>query len=188
MEPENNKVIKSFGECFKNIKRVHVLMDVKSLGDIAVFLTSSLLLSHGIRRDVVSVIKLKNSWLCVPGFRVRHLRPDFDSALGWVRAVLKRSQNEVLGSIKLSKLYFSHNEFKVVKVLCNLNSSFQRIKQMMLTSFYDKVIFEYYSDVININDNEEALDLFGVECKYAPILMNISLDRIDENKKPLLFK
>ncbi len=61
----------------------------KSIAEAARFLAASLLISHGIRRDAVAAVRVGGRWIIAPGSRVRHLRPDADTAEGWVRAVLR---------------------------------------------------------------------------------------------------
>ena len=69
--------------------RLHVLPDPKSAWEAAAFIASSLLLSHGIRRDTAALVRVGGKWILAEGARVRQLRPDADSAEGWVRAVLR---------------------------------------------------------------------------------------------------
>ena len=57
--------------------------------EAARFLAASLLISHSIRRDTVAAIRVGGKWIIASGARVRHLRPDADTAEGWVRAVLR---------------------------------------------------------------------------------------------------
>jgi hypothetical protein len=73
----------------RGYKRVHVYTNPEDALDVAKFIAGSLLLSHGIRRDTVAVVRLKDLWLIAPGDRVRHLRPDEETLEGWVKAVLK---------------------------------------------------------------------------------------------------
>jgi hypothetical protein len=69
--------------------RVHIAVGRLSLEEAAVFLASALLTSHGIRRDTLAIINIKNTYIIIPGWSVRHLRPDLDTARGWIRAVLR---------------------------------------------------------------------------------------------------
>ncbi len=69
--------------------RLHVLPDPRSLWEAASFIASSLLLSHGIRTDAAALVRVRGQWILAEGARVRQLRPDADSAEGWIRAVLK---------------------------------------------------------------------------------------------------
>jgi hypothetical protein len=73
----------------RGYKRVHIYTNPEDALDVAKFIAGSLLLSHGIRRDTVAVVRLKDLWLIAPGDRVRHLRPDEETLEGWVKAVLK---------------------------------------------------------------------------------------------------
>ncbi len=61
----------------------------RSLYEAARFIASALLLSHSIRLDAVAAVRVSGSWVVARGSRVRHLRPDADTAEGWLRAVLK---------------------------------------------------------------------------------------------------
>ena len=69
--------------------RLHVLPTPRSTWEAAAFIASSLLLSHGIRRDAAALVRVGGKWILAEGSRVRQLRPDADSAEGWVRAVLR---------------------------------------------------------------------------------------------------
>ena len=71
------------------MERIHVSLTPLNTRDAAIFLASALLVSHGVRRDSTAVVKLSRprSWLLARGDSVRHLRPDVDSAEGWIRAV-----------------------------------------------------------------------------------------------------
>ena len=69
--------------------RRHILADPASLGEIARFLVNTLLLSHSIRRDTVAIALVGDRVLVAPGSTLRQLRPDQESAEGWLRAVLR---------------------------------------------------------------------------------------------------
>ncbi len=45
-------------------------------------------MSHGVRRDATAVFEHTGKYVVVNGDKVRHLRPDQDSAEGYIRAVL----------------------------------------------------------------------------------------------------
>jgi hypothetical protein len=68
--------------------RVHVLLGRHKPRITAGFLVSSLLISHGVRSDATAVFQYADKYVLVDGSRVRHLRPDQDSAEGYVNAVL----------------------------------------------------------------------------------------------------
>jgi hypothetical protein len=74
-------------------RRIHYYPNPQNIEEAALFLTSSLLLSHGIRRDTVSIICFRNKTIVLPGDRARHLRPDMESAKGWIKAVLFKRRN-----------------------------------------------------------------------------------------------
>jgi hypothetical protein len=82
-------VVMGVGFEVRGYRRVHVYADPRDLLDVARFIAGALLLSHGIRRDTVAVVKLGDSWLVAPGDRVRHLRPDEETLEGWIKAVLR---------------------------------------------------------------------------------------------------
>ncbi|MFN4045858.1 MAG: hypothetical protein ACK4H7_00775 [Acidilobaceae archaeon] len=73
----------------KAYRRHHIYPDPESPLDAARFIANALLLSHGIRRDTVVSVRIKDKWLTVYGDKVRHLRPDEESLEGWIKAVLK---------------------------------------------------------------------------------------------------
>lgn len=72
-------------------RRLHVYLDPEDELDVAKFFAGSLLLSHGIRRDTVAVVRFKGLWLIARGDKVRHLRPDEETLEGWIKAVLRGS-------------------------------------------------------------------------------------------------
>ncbi len=69
--------------------RVYIYPRPRNYYDAAMFLVNSLLISHGIRRDALAIVRVGSRWVLAPGASVRHLRPDADTAIGWVRAVLR---------------------------------------------------------------------------------------------------
>ena len=73
----------------EGLVRVHVLPSWPGVYEAGVFIASSLLVSHGVRRDSAALVARGDYWLVARGDRVRHLRPDADSLEGWVRAVLR---------------------------------------------------------------------------------------------------
>ena len=178
-----------YKKCLEEAKRVHILLTPQSLEHVATFLVSSLLLSHGIRKDTVSIVKLSKLWLCAPGSSLRHLRPDLDSSVGWVKAVLRNRKREVLGSVKLRDLpSFDRHGFERFSVLCSSQGK-EIIKNedvwwSMFSGYKGNKILVEYSER---GDVMKANKVFTMEisCKYAPVLINISLDRIEEGKKPV---
>ncbi|MCE4625521.1 MAG: hypothetical protein F7C35_06625 [Desulfurococcales archaeon] len=81
-------------------RRVHLLPDPGSFNEAAAFLSSSLLLSHSIRRDTLAIVVLKRGVIAAPGDHVRQLRPDLESSTGWLRAVL-RGKWKGLGAVMM---------------------------------------------------------------------------------------
>ena len=81
--------------------RIHVLPGPVDLDEAASFLVSSLLLSHGIRRNTVAIVELDIGLLAAPGWSLRQLRPDLETATGWVRAVLYKGKARGLGALIL---------------------------------------------------------------------------------------
>jgi len=68
--------------------RIHVLPEWPGPQEAAGFLVSSLLISHGIRREALALIRVRGGLLAAPGWTLRQLRPDLDTAEGWLRAAL----------------------------------------------------------------------------------------------------
>ncbi len=80
----------------RGYRRIHVYTNPESLLDAAKFIAGALLLSHGIRRDTVAVVKLRDVWLIALGDKVRHLRPDEETLEGWIKAVLRGARLGVI--------------------------------------------------------------------------------------------
>ena len=100
------------------VARLHVLARPSPIGEAARFIASALLVSHGIRRDTMAVVLLESGeWIVVRGWEARHLRPDIDSAIGYVRAVLRgaRLGGEVVeeppGSVGVCRAVGGEGEF-----------------------------------------------------------------------------
>ncbi len=83
-------------------KRLHVYLNPKNLSDAASFIVGSLALSHSIRRDTIAVVALRKAVIAAPGSTIRQLRPDLESATGWLRAVL-RGKHRGLGALLLDE-------------------------------------------------------------------------------------
>lgn len=60
----------------------------KCSGELASIISSSLLISHGIRRNVKLYVLFNEGYLYIDGRNVRNLRPDYESMCGLVRAAL----------------------------------------------------------------------------------------------------
>ncbi|BAA80735.2 hypothetical protein APE_1734.1 [Aeropyrum pernix K1] len=71
-----------------SVGRVHIGAAGSPL-EAGVFLSSSLLLSHGVRQGVSAAVRLGGKWIVVRSSEVRRLYPDADSLEGWVKAVLR---------------------------------------------------------------------------------------------------
>ncbi|MCE4603847.1 MAG: hypothetical protein F7B20_02635 [Aeropyrum sp.] len=67
--------------------RIHVGI-ASSILEAGEFLSSALLISHGLRTNVVVAVRFRNVWIVAGPGGVRHLYPDAPSLEGWVRAVL----------------------------------------------------------------------------------------------------
>ena len=78
--------------------RRHMLTAKTGLGEAARFLVNALLLSHSIRRDTVAIVQVGDKLIVAPGSSLRQLRPDQESAEGWIRAVL-RGRGKGLGAV-----------------------------------------------------------------------------------------
>lgn len=55
-------------------------------GELTSIVSSALLLSHGIRRNVKLYVLFSNGYLYIDGGSVRNLRPDYESMCGLIRA------------------------------------------------------------------------------------------------------
>ncbi|HDJ84129.1 MAG TPA: hypothetical protein ENG44_03915, partial [Desulfurococcaceae archaeon] len=60
----------------------------KCSGELASIISSSLLISHGIRRNVKLYVLFNKGYLYIDGRSVKNLRPDYESMCGLVRAAL----------------------------------------------------------------------------------------------------
>ena len=60
----------------------------KCSGELASIISSSLLISHGIRRNAKLYVLFNKGYLYIDGRNVRNLRPDYESMCGLVRAAL----------------------------------------------------------------------------------------------------
>lgn len=69
--------------------RIHVLPEPPNMVVAARFIANALLLSHSIRRDTEAWVRIGDLWLIARGRSVRQLRPDEESLLGWISAVLR---------------------------------------------------------------------------------------------------
>ncbi len=175
-------------DCLEDHNIVHVLSFESRPRDLAIFLTSALLLSHGIRRDAVAILKLRSEWLCVPGSTVRHLRPDFDSAVGWIRAIIRSKKDRFLGSFRLNTFPVDMKRYVKVNVLCK-SARFRLFLEHKLFEEINenkKIFFIYKNEIDSIDKDSYLIELLNIDCLYAPILLNIEIDRIRNGKKSLI--
>lgn len=80
------------------MKRIHITPDNLTIEEASLFIVSSLLVSHGIRREAEAWVKVGDSWVVARGSKIRQLRPDPVSAEAWLRAVVYRGKTERLGA------------------------------------------------------------------------------------------
>jgi len=165
------------------LERVHILPRPKSTREASTFIVNSLLLSHGIRSDATAIVRIGDAWIVAPGASLRHLRPDSDSAEGWLRAVLRGRR---LGAFKLGCLedvlkdaspaciYYGRESLLAVEALERLAQAGGRLHIMYLHGPDEDV--EVHCSLL------EALPLPPY---LAVAVVNIMLDRVQVGLKPL---
>jgi len=68
--------------------RIHVAPQPMSVDEATLFISASILLSHGVRRCAAALVVTAGKAILAPSWSIRHFRPDADSRIGWARAVL----------------------------------------------------------------------------------------------------
>ncbi|MEB3817044.1 MAG: hypothetical protein LRS46_03785 [Desulfurococcales archaeon] len=170
-------------------KRIHILIDSGKPRDIAIFLVNALLISHGIRRDVLAAFRWGNAWIAAPGDRVRHLRPDMDTAEGWIRRVIKEPGR--LGTTLIDPQRLEALPCLVVRG-GNPHPSHGSLKQLedtiyVLAKSSSRLLLLYKSggasksaEYSYIAKCVESLDIaLPLPLAHLPAIMNILLDRIE---------
>ncbi|MEB3779316.1 MAG: hypothetical protein GSR85_03695 [Desulfurococcales archaeon] len=166
--------------------RVHILPEAKDLREAALFLVSSLLISHGARKDTMAIVQIEETWITAYGDKIRHLRPDQDSSEGWVKAVLYKGKYKKLGAsitstpiVPLSEGYCIGNGvigLNNIKDIIHLESN----NNVTLTFIYIDKTGKF------INTCKESINLeLEVPRPLRPALINIVLDRIEAGLKPI---
>ena len=84
--------------CDSTIHIIHIYPTPRTLLDASLFIVSSLLISHNVRRDREAWINYRGKWIRVRGSRVRQLRPDSITAESWIKAVLYKGKGPKLGA------------------------------------------------------------------------------------------
>lgn len=104
--------------------RLHVLPRKIGVPDASLFITSALLVSHGVRECVAAVVNVGGTYLVAPSWKIRQLRPDADSREGWLRAVL-RGKHRGLGAVVTHVSYYEEvmeviglHSIKTIKTPC----------------------------------------------------------------------
>ena len=161
-------------------KRIHYLPNPKSLDEASEFIANTLLLSHGIRRDTLSIVKLRCCILLAPGDRLRQLRPDYETRIGWIRAVL-RGKHRGLGAIldydNKTIEYLKSTSIGVIIVVYYSKRSWITESRLREILAGDKPLLIEYIDG---NDDMVKNGVFGAP--YSPgvagAIVNIYLDNI----------
>jgi len=154
-------------------ERIHVSLDPLGAREAAVFVSSALLVSHGVRGDSTAIARLSKprAWLLVSGKRVRHLRPDMDSSLGWVRAVI--TGNRRLGGAILSDLDLG--AFRDCEAICFHGAA--RALAIPLGSLRECVLLAYSSgSPVSVGCRAEY-PLGPLPVHLGPVIGNVLLDR-----------
>ena len=161
-------------------KRIHYLPSPRSLDEASEFIANTLLLSHGIRRDTLSIVTLKCCTLLAPGDRLRQLRPDYETRTGWIRAVL-RGKHRGLGAV----LDYEHSTIEylmsmdIAVLIVVYYSKKIWIKESRLKEILEKdrpILVEYF------DANSVSADKGVLGAPYSPgvtgAIVNIYLDNI----------
>ena len=168
-------------------RRIHIGIEPMSLSSAARFLVSSLLVSHGVREDTAAIARLRGKdWLLALGDQLRHLRPDEDTAVGWVKAVIRR--NRGLGGILLRDNAMRISSLiEVDTLICVYVSESAQSHIISGIPPLDRYIFIYITKRVLMEARDATNDficsmelrLGMTEHAYplAPSIINILLDR-----------
>jgi len=156
--------------------RLHILGDATPT-EAALFLVSSLLVSHGIRGNTAAAVRLGKRWVIARGDRIRHLRPDLDTAEGWVRAALRgRSVGAILSEEPPSPI---GDVYVVTEGPCNIHSqSLEILLGFPLTLCYTRT-----------GDCPLDAPIAGIIQAPGPpwlaaAIVNVALDRLEASLDP----
>ncbi|MEB3780904.1 MAG: hypothetical protein GSR85_11870 [Desulfurococcales archaeon] len=153
------------------MRRIHILLGSYNTRTIAHFIVSSLLISHGVRRNAEAWIQVKDKLLVVEGGRVRHLRPDLVSAESWVKAVLYKGKADRLGATisTLDQADMIDNKHCVdTSNRLQVNIAHNKVAAFIYGNYKDEQCTGYIG---------LGADLF---IGFRPALINIILDRLQE--------
>ncbi len=150
--------------------RVHIASASNPL-EAGRIVSSSLLVSHGVRREALAAVYLEweGVWLVALGSRVRRLWPDADALEGWVKAVLRGAR---LGAWVEEEIRLS------LKGLCV--STGVRVAEGFESAGLARVAF--YDDAGGVGDCLGKL-VVPTPRWLAPAVVNILWDRLDAELK-----
>jgi hypothetical protein len=169
------------------LQRIHVLPSPRSLGEASAFIVNALLLSHGIRKESVAIVRVGGEWIYAPGASIRHLRPDADSSEGWLRAVLRGRE---LGAQRLEK-FEPPSEALRICLRCGLKEDLDLglLKSVPLEAA-DAIYVFYTSTVEDIEVSnlcrESVWGAIPLRPRFAVAVVNTILDRIEAGMSPLI--
>ncbi|MCE4598691.1 MAG: hypothetical protein F7C81_00640 [Desulfurococcales archaeon] len=163
--------------------RVHILPEAKDLREAALFLVSSLLISHGARKDTIAIVQIEETWITAYGDKIRHLRPDQDSSEGWVKAVLYKGKHKKLGaSISNTPIISLRDGYCVGYGIVRLKN----IKDIIHLEIRDKSTLKFiYMDKLDDTCKESINLEVEMPRPLRPSLINIILDRIEAGLEPV---
>ncbi len=171
-----------------NYRRAHILPGSNSIGEAASFLISSLLISHGARVDSIAAVEIEGFWIIAYGDRIRHLRPDQDSAEGWVRAVLYKGRHRQLGASVLDRPPRTGNSVYCIKDEPGAKG-LNWFKDTFPTSgLHDLLTFIYLGGretTFPFQCEENIAIEINIPRHLKPALINIILDRIEAGLTPV---
>lgn len=164
-------------------RRVHISRSNLKVDEAAVFVTSALLVSHGVRTDALAVVRVGGKWVWAPGDRVRYLGPDIDTARGWIKAILRGKKG--LGGFLGGEPACSAGDASIV-----ITYVFDSIYGVRLSKeFYEgsRHCFYYYKTppVAEVPSSRDAggqsniVGLSGGPLSLGPAIANILVDRAE---------
>ncbi len=167
-------------------KRIHYLPEPRSLDEASEFIANTLLLSHGIRRGTLSIVKLRCCTLLAPGDRLRQLRPDYETRTGWIRAVL-RGKHRGLGAI----LDYEHKTIEYLRIMNKgvIIVIYHSEESWVTKSRLEEILAENGPILVEYIDASHSMVDKGVlGAQYSPgvtgAIVNIYLDNIITSENP----